>query len=160
MKRKLRGKKFRSDQEVRQTVCSTFSRSGWSVVRSASVAKGGTSKNRPSPHLHKVSTPRTFQTALVYDTFLYLNNYEYGDSAKLWVYIWQHQSSRNSYYRKLCVEMDHEFVHLIIYRSYWPHRIDRSVWKELCPKLFTELPVAIWALEKTGSRLSILFDWR
>jgi hypothetical protein len=54
------------------TVCSTFSRSGWSVVRSASLAKGGTSKKRPSPHLHKVPTrsnkvsPRTFQTALVY----------------------------------------------------------------------------------------------
>jgi hypothetical protein len=26
------------------TVCSTFSRSGWSVVRSASLAKGGISK--------------------------------------------------------------------------------------------------------------------
>jgi hypothetical protein len=38
------------------TVCNTFSRSGWSVVRSASLAKGGTSKNRPSPHLHKVLT--------------------------------------------------------------------------------------------------------
>jgi hypothetical protein len=55
------------------TVCSTFSRSGWSVVRSASLAKGGTSKRRPSPHLHKVPTwssnkvnPRTFQKALVY----------------------------------------------------------------------------------------------
>jgi hypothetical protein len=53
------------------TVCSTFSRSGWSVVRSAFLAKGGTSKKRPSPHLHKVPTrsnklsPRTFQTALV-----------------------------------------------------------------------------------------------
>jgi hypothetical protein len=35
------------------TVCSKFSRSGWSVVRSASLAKGGTSKTRPSPHLHK-----------------------------------------------------------------------------------------------------------
>jgi hypothetical protein len=51
------------------TVCSTFSRSGWSVVRSASLAKGGTSKKRPSPHFHKVPTrsndvsPRTFQTA-------------------------------------------------------------------------------------------------
>jgi hypothetical protein len=33
-----------------------FSRSGWSVVRCASLAKGGTSKKRPSPHLHKVST--------------------------------------------------------------------------------------------------------
>jgi hypothetical protein len=36
------------------TVCSTFSRSGRSVVRSASLAKGGTSKKRPSLHLHKV----------------------------------------------------------------------------------------------------------
>jgi hypothetical protein len=53
------------------TVCNTFLRSGWSVVRSASLAKGGTSKKRPSPHLHKVPTrsnkisPRTLQTALV-----------------------------------------------------------------------------------------------
>jgi hypothetical protein len=53
------------------TVCSTFLRSGWSVVRSASLAKGGTSKKRQSPHLHKVSirgnnvSPRTFRTALV-----------------------------------------------------------------------------------------------
>jgi hypothetical protein len=49
------------------TVCSTFSRRGWSVVRSASLAKGGTSKKRPSPHLHKIRTrsPRNFQTALV-----------------------------------------------------------------------------------------------
>jgi hypothetical protein len=39
MKTELRGKKFRSDQ-----LCSTFSRSGWSVVRRASLAKGGTSK--------------------------------------------------------------------------------------------------------------------
>jgi hypothetical protein len=31
------------------TVCSTFSRSSWSVVRSASLAKGDTSKRRPSP---------------------------------------------------------------------------------------------------------------
>jgi hypothetical protein len=38
------------------TVCSTFSRSGCSVVRSASLAKGSTSKKRPSPHLHKVPT--------------------------------------------------------------------------------------------------------
>jgi hypothetical protein len=48
-----------------------FSRSGWSVVRSASLAKGGTSKKIPSPHLHKVPTrdnkvsPRTLQTALL-----------------------------------------------------------------------------------------------
>jgi hypothetical protein len=54
------------------TVCSTFSISGWSVVRSASLAKGGTSKKGPSPHLHKVPTrinnasPQTFKTALVY----------------------------------------------------------------------------------------------
>jgi hypothetical protein len=54
------------------TVCSTFSRSGWSVVRSASLAKWGKSKKRPSPHPYKVPTrgnmasPRTFQTALVY----------------------------------------------------------------------------------------------
>jgi hypothetical protein len=52
-------------------VCSTFSRNGWSVARSASLAKGGTSKRNPSPHLHKVQTrnnkvsPRTLQTALV-----------------------------------------------------------------------------------------------
>jgi len=38
-------------------VCSTFSRSEWSVVRSASLAKGGTSKRRLSPHLHNVLTP-------------------------------------------------------------------------------------------------------
>jgi hypothetical protein len=53
------------------TVCSTFSRSGWSVVRSASLAKGGTPKNRPSPHLYKVPTrsnkvsQRTLKMALV-----------------------------------------------------------------------------------------------
>jgi hypothetical protein len=54
------------------TVCSsTFLRSGWSVVTSASLAKGGTSKKTPSPHLHRIPTrskkvsPRTFQTALV-----------------------------------------------------------------------------------------------
>jgi hypothetical protein len=56
------------------TVCSTSSRSGWSVVGSASFAKGCTSIKRPSPHLHKVSTrsnkvsPRTFQTYLVFWT--------------------------------------------------------------------------------------------
>jgi hypothetical protein len=64
MKRELRGKKFRS----------TFSGSGWSVVRSASLAKGCISKKRPSPHLHKVPTrinqvsPRTFHTALVQES--------------------------------------------------------------------------------------------
>jgi hypothetical protein len=63
-----------SSRSLRQTVCSTFLRSGWSVVRSASLAKGGTSKTskrRQSPHLHKVPTrsnkvsPRAFRTALV-----------------------------------------------------------------------------------------------
>jgi hypothetical protein len=55
-----------------------FSRSGWSVVRRASFAKGGTSKKRPSPHLHKVPTrrnelsPRTLQTALVHTDVYYL----------------------------------------------------------------------------------------
>jgi hypothetical protein len=59
------------------TVCNTFSRSGWSVVRSASLAKGSTSKKRPSPHLHEVPTrsnkvsPRTFQMTLVYRTVIY-----------------------------------------------------------------------------------------
>jgi hypothetical protein len=52
-------------------VCSMFSRSGWSIVRSTSLAMGGTSKKRQSLHLHKVLTqsnnvsPRTFQTALI-----------------------------------------------------------------------------------------------
>jgi hypothetical protein len=54
------------------TVCNTFSRSGWSVVRSASLSKGSTSKKRPSLHLYEVPTrsnkvsPRTFQMTLVY----------------------------------------------------------------------------------------------
>jgi hypothetical protein len=53
-----------------KTTVTPFSRSGWSVVTSASLAKGGTPK-RPSPHLHKVPTqtnkvsPRTLKTALV-----------------------------------------------------------------------------------------------
>jgi hypothetical protein len=47
----------------------TFSRIGWSVVRSAKV---GTSKKIPLPHLHKVPTrsntvsPQTFQTTLIF----------------------------------------------------------------------------------------------
>jgi hypothetical protein len=54
-----------------RTNVTPFSRSGWSVIRSASLAKGGTSKKRPSPHLHQVPTrsnklsPRTLKTALV-----------------------------------------------------------------------------------------------
>jgi hypothetical protein len=52
------------------TVCSTFSRRWWSVVWSASLSKGGTSKTRPSLDLHRVPTrsnkvsPRSLQTAL------------------------------------------------------------------------------------------------
>jgi hypothetical protein len=54
------------------TVCSTFSRSAWSVVRSTSLDKGGTSKKIPSPHPHKVPTrsnkvsPRTLLRTFVY----------------------------------------------------------------------------------------------
>jgi hypothetical protein len=36
-----------------KTNITPFSKSGWSVVRSSSLAKGDTSKKRPSPHLHK-----------------------------------------------------------------------------------------------------------
>jgi hypothetical protein len=52
--------------------CNTFLRSGWSVVSSALLAKGGTSKKRLSMHHHKVPiwsnkvSPRTFQMVLVY----------------------------------------------------------------------------------------------
>jgi hypothetical protein len=70
-----------------KTACSTIflklaangpqhvSRSGWSVVRSSSPAKGDISKKRPSLHPHKVPTrsnkvsPRTLQTALVHTKF-------------------------------------------------------------------------------------------
>jgi hypothetical protein len=53
-------------------VCCMFLRSGWSIVRTASLVKGGTLKKRLSPYLNKVLTwnnkvsPRTFQTALVF----------------------------------------------------------------------------------------------
>jgi hypothetical protein len=49
-----------------------FLRSGWSIVRIASLAKGGTSKKRLSLYLRKVPTwsnkvsSQTFQMALVY----------------------------------------------------------------------------------------------
>jgi hypothetical protein len=52
-------------------VCSTFSRSGWSIVRSALFTKWGTSKKGLSPHFHKVLThsnkvsPWNLETALV-----------------------------------------------------------------------------------------------
>jgi hypothetical protein len=54
---------------------STFFRSGWSVVRTASLAKGGTSKKRQSLHLHKVPTrsnrvsSRTLETVLQFPSF-------------------------------------------------------------------------------------------
>jgi hypothetical protein len=51
-KREFQDEKFRSDQRS----AARFARSGWSVVRSASLAKGGISKKRPSPHLHKAPT--------------------------------------------------------------------------------------------------------
>jgi hypothetical protein len=68
MKRELRCKKFRSDQRS----VARFSRSGCSVARSALLAKRGTSKKRPLPHLHEVPTrsnkvsPRTLQTVLLF----------------------------------------------------------------------------------------------
>jgi hypothetical protein len=68
MKRELQGKKFQSNQQS----ASTFSRSGWSVVRSAFLAKGGTLKKRLSPHLHKALTwsnkvsRQTLQIALIH----------------------------------------------------------------------------------------------
>jgi hypothetical protein len=73
-------------QEISKSsmVCSTFSRSGWSVVRSALFSTGGTSKRRPSPHLHNVPTrsnkvsPQTLQTVLAlsdYDLICFRGNY-------------------------------------------------------------------------------------
>jgi hypothetical protein len=53
-------------------VCSTFLKSGWSVVRSISLVSGGTSKKRSSLQLHKVPTwsnkvsPWTLQMALIH----------------------------------------------------------------------------------------------
>jgi hypothetical protein len=61
-----------------KTTVIPFSRSGWSVVRSTPLSKGGTSKKVWSPHLHKVPTrsnkvsPRTSQTALVFSSFVYI----------------------------------------------------------------------------------------
>jgi hypothetical protein len=68
MKRELWGKEFWSDQWL----AACFLRNGWSIVRSASLAKGGALKKRPSLHLHKVLTlsnkasPQTLQTAFVH----------------------------------------------------------------------------------------------
>jgi hypothetical protein len=53
------------------TIFRKFTRSGWSVAGSVSLAKRDTSKKRPSPHLQKVQTrskkvsPWTLQAALV-----------------------------------------------------------------------------------------------
>jgi hypothetical protein len=68
MKRELRGKKFRSAQRLQHI----FEKWAERRKKNASLAKGDTSKKRPSSHLHKVPTrnnkvnPRTLQTALVY----------------------------------------------------------------------------------------------
>jgi hypothetical protein len=67
-----------SSWSLRQTVCSTFWRSGWSLVRSASLSKGGTSEKKKktgtalpqSSDWSSKESPRTFQTA----TWLYLIN--------------------------------------------------------------------------------------
>jgi hypothetical protein len=80
-------------------VCNTFLRSGWSIVRSASLAKGGTSRTKPSLHLHKVPTwsnqvsPWTLQTALVIQNKMdsvtlvnYMNDYALNWHVKEW---WQ-----------------------------------------------------------------------
>jgi hypothetical protein len=105
-----------SSWSLRQTVCSTFSRNGWSVIRSASLAKWGTSKKRPSPHLHEVPTwsnkvsPRTFQTALVF--------WKKGENSiwKIILHLWitKRPLKKSSdtfyfiYYKKIC--------HMIYYR--------------------------------------------
>jgi hypothetical protein len=52
--------RWRNECERSKTTCSTIllklAANGWSIVRSASLAKEGTSKKRPSLHLHKVLT--------------------------------------------------------------------------------------------------------
>jgi hypothetical protein len=71
-------------------VCSTFLRSGWSIVRSALLSKGGTLKKRPSLHLHKVPTqsskvnPRTFQMALVHYYYLACLIREHDEERNVW----------------------------------------------------------------------------
>jgi hypothetical protein len=67
MKRKLQGKKFQSDRGLQHV-----SRNRWGIVRSATVAKGGASRKRLSPHLHKIPSqsnkvsPQALQMALIY----------------------------------------------------------------------------------------------
>jgi hypothetical protein len=52
MKRELRGKTLRSDQRS----AGRFREVGGVLLRSTSLAKGGTSKKGPSTHLYKVQT--------------------------------------------------------------------------------------------------------
>jgi hypothetical protein len=81
-----------------KTIVIPLSRCGWSVVRSTSLAKGGTSKKRPSPHLHKVPTqsnkvsPRTLQTALVYNNAVEAPRWGY--SSGYWAWMWKYQNIR------------------------------------------------------------------
>jgi hypothetical protein len=73
MKRECQGKKTACSAILLKlvTIYSTFLGSGWSTVRIASLAKGGTLKKRPLQHLHKVLTqsnkvsPQIFQKALI-----------------------------------------------------------------------------------------------
>jgi hypothetical protein len=71
---------WRQDMSKWSVVCGMFSRSRWSIVRSASLAEGGTSKKRVSPLLHEVLSqsnkvrPWTLQTALIV-TFHSSRNY-------------------------------------------------------------------------------------
>jgi hypothetical protein len=83
-----------SSWSLRQTACSTFSRSGWSVVRSASLAKGGTSKKNPSPRLHNVPTrsnkvnPWTFQMALVCVCMcMYIHTHTHTNIQIIYIYV-------------------------------------------------------------------------
>jgi hypothetical protein len=81
----------------------TFSRSGWSVVRNASLAEGGTSKKRPSPHLHKVPTrsnkvsPRIFQTIPV---FLF-HTFQHFQRRMLHVCVSKNKTIRNDEFRMM-----------------------------------------------------------
>jgi hypothetical protein len=103
-----------SSWSLRRTVCSTFSRSWWSVVRSVSLAKGGTSKKRPSPHLHKITTrsnkvsPRNSQTSFVYrPIYLFAIKFNLlfnGDDNfwQLWVHFWPCNTLRKFCVRYIC----------------------------------------------------------
>jgi hypothetical protein len=60
------------------TVCSTLSRSGWSVVRSAPLPKGGTLKTHKVPTRSNKVSSRTFLTAIVYARTNLLSNGYWG----------------------------------------------------------------------------------